>query len=61
LDVVGETELKVVDDGGFGGYGEKMRYSFADDGTVEKVRGSTGHTMVPFEKYSLPGKVTRPV
>src|SRR5690606_8384986 len=36
LEVVSDTELKVVDDGGFGGYGEKMRYIFNEDGSVEK-------------------------
>jgi CubicO group peptidase (beta-lactamase class C family) len=60
LDVVSDTELKVIDDGGFGGYGEKMRYTYAADGTVEKVRGATGHTMVPAARFVLPDKVTRP-
>lgn len=60
LEVVSDTELKVVDDEGFGGYGECVRYTFRDDGTVEKVRGATGHTMVPIEEFVLPGKVTRP-
>jgi len=60
LEVVSDTELKVVDDGGFGGYGEKMRYVFNEDGSVEKVRGATGHTLVPADQYRLPRKVTRP-
>ncbi len=60
LEVVSDTELKVVDDGGFGGYGEKMRYVFNEDGSVEKVRGATGHTLVPADQYRLPKKVTRP-
>jgi CubicO group peptidase (beta-lactamase class C family) len=60
LEVVNDTELKVVDDGGYGGYGEKMRYTFNEDGSVEKVRGATGHTMVPVDDFVLPEKVTRP-
>jgi CubicO group peptidase (beta-lactamase class C family) len=60
LEVVSDTELKVVDEGGFGGYGEKMRYTFNEDGSVEKVRGATGHTMIPAEKFTLPEKVFRP-
>lgn len=52
--------LKVVDDPGFGGYGEVMRYTFRDDGSVEKIRGASGQTMVPLEAFTLPAKVTRP-
>lgn len=60
LEVVSDTELKVIDEEGFGGYGEKMRYTFASDGSVEKVRGMTGHTLVPVEAFTLPEKITRP-
>jgi CubicO group peptidase (beta-lactamase class C family) len=60
LDVVSDTELKVVGDKGFGGYGEVMRYSFAKGGKVKSVRGASGHSLMPIEKYRLPGKVTRP-
>jgi CubicO group peptidase (beta-lactamase class C family) len=60
LEVASETELKVVDEGGFGGYGEKMRYTFNADGSVEKVRGATGHTLFPADTFELPEKVTRP-
>lgn len=60
LDVVSGTGLKVVDDSGFGGYGEVMRYTFRDDGTVAKIRGASGQTMVPLDAFTLPEKVTRP-
>lgn len=60
LEVVSDTGLSVVDDPGFGGYGEVMRYAFHDDGTVEKIRGASGQTMVPFDAFNLPEKVTRP-
>jgi hypothetical protein len=60
LEVISDTELKVVDDTGFGGYGEIMRYMFAEDGSVEKIRGASGQTMVPFDCFTLPAKVVRP-
>jgi CubicO group peptidase (beta-lactamase class C family) len=61
LEVISGTELKVVDDEGFGGYGEAMRFTFAEDGCVERIRGASGQTLVPIEKFSLPEKVLRPV
>lgn len=60
LEVVSDTGLKVVDDPGFGGYGETMRYTFAPDGSVESIRGASGQTLVPFDRFTLPAKVTRP-
>jgi CubicO group peptidase (beta-lactamase class C family) len=60
VEVISDSELKVVDDTGFGGYGEVMRYTFADDGSVEKIRGASGQTMVPLDRFTLPEKVTRP-
>jgi CubicO group peptidase (beta-lactamase class C family) len=60
LEVVSDTGLKVIDDPGFGGYGEIMRYTFAEDGSVESIRGASGQTMVPLDRFRLPEKVTRP-
>jgi CubicO group peptidase (beta-lactamase class C family) len=60
LEVVSDTGLKVIDDPGFGGYGEIMRYTFAADGSVEQIRGASGQTMVPLDRFSLSGKVSRP-
>lgn len=60
LDVVSDTELEAVGDKGFGGYGERMRYTLNDDGSVDWVRGATGMRMVPAERFTLPDKVTRP-
>lgn len=60
LEVVSDTELKVVGDEGFGGYGEVMRYTFAGDGSIERVRGGSGMTLVPLDAFKLPTKVTRP-
>ncbi len=61
LEIVSDTELKPVGDKGFGGYGELMRYTFDDDGSIDWVRGASGHRLIPAERYSLPKKVTRPV
>jgi CubicO group peptidase (beta-lactamase class C family) len=60
LEVISDTELKVVDDEGFGGYGEVMRFTFELDGSVERIRGASGQTLVPIENFTLPEKVTRP-
>lgn len=59
LEVVSGTELKVVGDKGFGGYGEKMRYSFKEDGSVDHIRGASGHRLVPIDDFKLPEKVMR--
>lgn len=60
LEVVSDTELKVVGDKGFGGYGELMRYTFDDDGSVERIRGASGMKLVPIESFQLPKRVMRP-
>lgn len=60
LEVVSDTELKVVGDKGWGGYGEVTRYTFTADGEVMSIRGGSGMTMVPIEKFTLPKKLTRP-
>lgn len=60
LEVVSGTDLKVVGDKGFGGYGENMRYTFDEDGRVRHIRGASGHRLVPIEELKLAGKVRRP-
>jgi CubicO group peptidase (beta-lactamase class C family) len=60
MEVVSDTELVPVGDKGFGGYGEKMRYTFNDDGSVNWIRGASGFRMVPAENFTLPEKITRP-
>ncbi len=60
LEVVSDTELKIVGDKGFGRYQEVMRYSFRKDGRVSRLRGAGGSGMVPAEDFTLPEKVLRP-
>lgn len=60
LEVVSDTELKVVGDKGFGAYGERMRYTFKGDGSVDFIRGGSGARLVPAERFTLPRKVKRP-
>ncbi|MDQ3655509.1 MAG: beta-lactamase family protein, partial [Chloroflexota bacterium] len=60
LDVVSDTELKVVGDKGFGGYNEPMRYTFRKDGRVKQVRGASGSNLIPADEFKLPEKVLRP-
>lgn len=61
LEVVSNTELKVVGDKGFGGYHEPMRYIFRKNGRVKQIRGAGGSTLVPADEFKLPEKVLRPV
>jgi CubicO group peptidase (beta-lactamase class C family) len=60
MEPVSDTELKMVGDKGFRGYGEVMRYHLRDDGTVDWVRGASGHRLIPAERFKLPEKVARP-
>lgn len=57
---VSDAELKVVGDKGFGGYGEIVRYTFDDAGSVDWVRGPSGHRLIPAERFTLTGTVRRP-
>lgn len=60
LEVVSDSGLKEVGDKGFGGYGEVMRYTFAEDGGVVSIRGSSGAHLVPVDQFQLPDRVLRP-
>jgi len=60
FDVASDTELKDVGDKGYGGYGEKMRYTFRKDGSVKQVRGASGMKLVPIDDFTLPEKIVRP-
>ncbi|MBA2469365.1 MAG: beta-lactamase family protein [Chloroflexia bacterium] len=60
LEVVSDTELKVVGDKGFGRYHEMMQYAFRKDGRIKQIRGGVGSGLVPAEEFRLPEKVLRP-
>ena len=47
-------DLRVTDGSGYGSYGEAYRYTFAPDGTVESVRGSSGLLSRPIDTFTLP-------
>ena len=49
--------LRVAGGKGFGSYGEPVEYTFGDDGTVQSVRGPSGATLTPIERYSLGERV----
>lgn len=56
LEADGDT-LRVT--GGYdGSYGESYRFTFAADGTVATVRGSSGVTLYPIDGFTLPERVT---
>ena len=60
LEMVSDSDLKVVGDKGFGAYGETMRYTFKKDGGVDFIRGGGGAKLVPAEQFQLPVKLVRP-
>ncbi|MGW7686580.1 serine hydrolase domain-containing protein [Kribbella sp. NPDC054772] len=57
LEVDGDA-LRVTGGNGYGSYGESYRFTFDSDGAVEAVRGSSGLTSYPIDKFSLPERVT---
>ncbi|MFF1818640.1 serine hydrolase domain-containing protein [Kribbella sp. NPDC058245] len=57
LEVDGDT-LRVTGGTGYGSYGESYVFTFGPDGTVESIRGSSGLSMQPVEKFALPDRVT---
>jgi CubicO group peptidase (beta-lactamase class C family) len=56
LEAKGDT-LRVTG-GHDGSYGESYRFTFGADGAVETVRGSSGVTLYPIDRFSLPERVT---
>lgn len=48
LEVIDPATLRIAGGRGGNSYGEKMRYAFAADGSVQTVRGDSGMSMVPF-------------
>ncbi len=51
LEVVDDATLRIADSGGYGSYGELLRYSVADGGSVLGVRGGSGNTAFPFDRF----------
>ncbi|ADB35838.1 beta-lactamase [Kribbella flavida DSM 17836] len=58
LELDGDSALRVTGDSGFGGYGERYRFTFGADGRVESYRGAGGLTSRPIEHFTLPDRVT---
>ena len=48
----GPDQLKVVRAGGYGGYAERLAFTFAEDGTVVSVSGPSGITQWPIAAVS---------
>jgi CubicO group peptidase (beta-lactamase class C family) len=46
----GGDELRITDTGGFGSYGERVRYEWEDDGTVRRMRFA-GAWLLPEDAY----------
>lgn len=51
LEVLDDTTLRIADTGGYGSFGETFRFTFADDGSVASVRGASGSTAFPFDRF----------
>jgi len=58
LEVDGDT-LRVTGGSGYGSYGESYRFTFDSDGQVETIRGSSGLTLHPLDRFTLPDRVTK--
>ncbi|WP_328524595.1 serine hydrolase domain-containing protein [Kribbella sp. NBC_00359] len=58
LEADGDT-LRVTGGSGYGSYGESYRFTFDSDGQVETIRGSSGLTLHPLDRFTLPDRVTR--
>jgi CubicO group peptidase (beta-lactamase class C family) len=57
LEADGDT-LRVTGGSGYGSYGESYRFTFDSDGQVETIRGSSGLTLHPLDRFTLPDRVT---
>ena len=57
LEADGDT-LRVTGGSGYGSYGESYRFTFDSNGQVETVRGSSGLTLHPLDRFTLPDRVT---
>ena len=57
LEADGDT-LRVTGGSGYGSYGEYYRFTFDSNGDVESIRGSSGLTLHPLERFTLPDRVT---
>ena len=51
LEIVDDHTLRYATTTGYGSYGEPVHYSFGDDGTVLSLRGGSGSTSVPLDRY----------
>lgn len=65
LEPLDDTTLRVSGSNGFGAYGELVRYTFADHGSVTSIRGPGGLTMTPLRDFASAldeaGSVSAPV
>ncbi|MEV0793577.1 serine hydrolase domain-containing protein [Kribbella sp. NPDC050459] len=50
--------LRVTGGNGYGSYGESYRFEFDDNGTVRTVRGSSGLSLHPIDRFGLGERVT---
>lgn len=55
LKPVSQSAVQVVGDDGYGSYGEAIEFSFAQDGSIDFVRGESASTWVPFERFRAGG------
>ncbi|MFF0265788.1 serine hydrolase domain-containing protein [Kribbella sp. NPDC004536] len=57
LEVEGDV-VRVSGGNGYGSYGEAYQFTFDPSGAVTEVRGSSGLTSYPLDRFSLPERVT---
>lgn len=51
LEVEDDVTLRIARTNGYGSRGEVLTYSFAPDGSVQSVRGGSGSTAYPIDRY----------
>ncbi len=60
LEVVSDTELKLISGAGSIAINEPLKYTFDDRGRVVEIWGPGGMRWVPFDDFELPERVSRP-
>lgn len=58
LEIVDDRTLRLCAGSGYGAPGELVLYTFTADGSVASLRGPSGTTFVPLERFALPERVT---
>ena len=53
LDIVDGRRLRISDTSGYGSFGEELEFDFAADGAIVSVRGGSGMTWWPLDRFDV--------